>query len=119
MAKVRQNVLLVSTDPAHNLSDAFGQKFGREPIPVNGFTNLSCMEVDSSGGQEEWEALQATQVANAPDGLDAGISDIMKDLMTSVPGIDEAMAFAELMKMVCYVLLIIYELLLAVLLLII
>jgi hypothetical protein len=24
----------------------------------------------------------------------------MKDLMTSVPGIDEAMAFAELMKMV-------------------
>ena len=54
----------------------------------------------STGGQEEWESLQATQVANAPDGLDAGLSDIMKDLMTSVPGIDEAMAFAELMKMV-------------------
>lgn len=100
LAKVRTNVLLVSTDPAHNLSDAFGQKFGREPVLVNGFTNLSCMEVDSSGGQEEWEALQATQVANAPDGIDSGLSDIMKDLMTSVPGIDEAMAFAELMKMV-------------------
>jgi anion-transporting ArsA/GET3 family ATPase len=34
------------------------------------------------------------------EGLDAGIGDIMKDLMTNVPGIDEAMAFAELMKMV-------------------
>jgi arsenite/tail-anchored protein-transporting ATPase len=94
-------VLVVSTDPAHNLSDAFGQKFGREPVKVNGFDNLFCMEVDSSGDQE-WEALEAAQVAQgvASDGLESGVGSIMKDLMTSVPGIDEAMAFAELMKMV-------------------
>ena len=101
LAKVRPNVLIVSTDPAHNLSDAFGQKFGREPIKVNGFDNLFCMEVDSSGDQE-WEALEAAQAAQgvATDGLESGVGSIMKDLMTSVPGIDEAMAFAELMKMV-------------------
>lgn len=94
-------MLVVSTDPAHNLSDAFGQKFGREPVKVNGFDNLFCMEVDSSGDQE-WEALEAAQVAQgvASDGLESGVGSIMKDLMTSVPGIDEAMAFAELMKMV-------------------
>lgn len=40
------------------------------------------------------------------EGLDAGLGDIMKDLMTNVPGIDEAMAFAELMKMVLYHLLV-------------
>lgn len=101
LAKVRPNVLVVSTDPAHNLSDAFGQKFGREPIKVNGFENLFCMEVDSSG-EQEWEAIEAAQAAQgvAADGLESGVGSIMKDLMTSVPGIDEAMAFAELMKMV-------------------
>jgi arsenite-transporting ATPase len=101
LAKVRPNVLVVSTDPAHNLSDAFGQKFGREPVKVNGFDNLFCMEVDSSG-EQEWEAIEAAQMSQgvAQDGLESGVGSIMKDLMTSVPGIDEAMAFAELMKMV-------------------
>jgi arsenite-transporting ATPase len=100
LAKVRENVLIVSTDPAHNLSDAFGQKFGPKPMPVNGFDNLFCMEVDSSGQDEEWDVMQATSASQGADGLDAGLNNIMKDLMTSVPGIDEAMAFAELMKMV-------------------
>lgn len=101
LAKVRPNVLIVSTDPAHNLSDAFGQKFGKDPVKVNGFDNLFCMEVDSSG-EQEWEAIEASQAAQgtAADGLESGVGSIMKDLMTSVPGIDEAMAFAELMKMV-------------------
>lgn len=101
LAKVRPNVLVVSTDPAHNLSDAFGQKFGKEPMKVNGFDNLYCMEVDSSG-EQEWEAIESVQASQgvAADGLESGVGSIMKELMTSVPGIDEAMAFAELMKMV-------------------
>jgi arsenite/tail-anchored protein-transporting ATPase len=98
LAKTRRNVLIVSTDPAHNLSDAFGQKFESTPKKVNGFDNLFCMEVDSSS--TKWDDMEGVVGPETFNALEGGLGGIMKDLMKSVPGIDEAMAFGELMKMV-------------------
>jgi len=101
LAQYRKKVLIVSTDPAHNLSDAFCQKIGREPTAIHGFDNLSAMEIDAN---DDMEKIQASMTEGSDSGGDtsdeAGISSLMQELTNSIPGIDEAMSFSELMKQV-------------------
>lgn len=97
LAKSRSKVLLVSTDPAHNLSDAFCQKIGREPTPIQGFDNLCAMEIDANNDMEEMQRNMAEQGTDDEDG---GLNAMMSELTNSIPGIDEAMSFSELMKQV-------------------
>ncbi|KXX77715.1 ATPase GET3 [Madurella mycetomatis] len=97
LAKVRRSVLLISTDPAHNLSDAFSQKFGKEARLVDGFENLSAMEIDPNGSIQD---LLAGQGDAAGMGDMGGMGGMMQDLAFAIPGIDEAMSFAEVLKQV-------------------
>ncbi|KAI4171892.1 MAG: hypothetical protein LQ343_003969 [Gyalolechia ehrenbergii] len=99
LAKVRTSVLLISTDPAHNLSDAFSQKFGKEARLIDGFTNLSAMEIDPNGSIQDLlkEGGEGAEQAMQEMG---GIGSMMQDLAFSIPGVDEAMSFAEVLKQV-------------------
>lgn len=98
LAKYRKKVLIVSTDPAHNLSDAFCQKIGRDPTPINGFDNLSAMEIDANDDMEKMQQSMVESGSSEDD--DSGINALMAELTSSIPGIDEAMSFSELMKQV-------------------
>ncbi|XP_074570819.1 ATPase GET3A-like [Curcuma longa] len=86
LAQVRQSVLVISTDPAHNLSDAFQQRFTKVPTLVNGFSNLYAMEVDPK--------------MEGDDLSDEGLEGFLSELTNAIPGVDEAMSFAEMLKLV-------------------
>ena len=82
LAKVRKSVLLISTDPAHNLSDAFGQKFGKEARLIDGFTNLSAMEIDPNGSIQDLLAAGGEGQDDPLGGM--GLGGMMQDLAFSV-----------------------------------
>ena len=117
IARERPNrkVLIVSTDPAHNVSDAFAQKFGKDPLQVEGVDNLYCMEIEpkidpaslaaqaqAAGGEVAAATAGLTGETGDEDmsGAASGMMKVMQELTAAIPGIDEAMSFAELMKMV-------------------
>ena len=105
-----RKVLLISTDPAHNLSDAFNQQFSKEPTLVKGTENLYAMESDPSTlaaqgnpfldelteGAED-QAVKTSTDSDAPN----PIRDLMKtlgDTMKSLPGVDELSVFSFILR---------------------
>lgn len=71
------------------MSDAFGQKFSKDATKVNGFDNLSAMEIDPTS------AIQEMVEQSDSNGM---MGTMMQDLAFAIPGVDEAMSFAEIMK---------------------
>lgn len=93
LAEQGKKTLIVSTDPAHSLSDSLEIPIGHQPSEIK--TNLFAIEIDPDEAMAQKQAVIETQKANSSSdklmGLDF-LSDQM-DMVSSAPGADEAAAF--------------------------
>jgi arsenite-transporting ATPase len=97
LSKMKHKVLIISTDPAHNLSDAFNQKLGSSPTKISGFDNLFGCEIDPKSNTEDNGSKLNDILGYNPD---SSTMTIFNDMTTSIPGIDEAMCLGYIMKIV-------------------
>ena len=110
-------VLLVSSDPAHSTSDSLGVEIGSEPTPIEGVDGLFGLEMDpeskissllpklgdmmnnmgSGGGMGGLGSLSMMLDPNAKEEMAEMRSEVQTSDMV-IPGLDEALAFDELLR---------------------
>ena len=117
LADAGLRVLLVSSDPAHSTSDSLDVELDSTPTPVEGVPGLFGLEMDpeskissvlpkmgetmngmnGSGGLGGLGGLSMMLEPNAKEEMDA-MRDEVKASDMVIPGLDEALAFDELLR---------------------
>jgi arsenite/tail-anchored protein-transporting ATPase len=84
--------LVLSTDPAHSLADAFGVPLGHEPTEIEG--GLYGQQVDTQRAFEaSWREVQHYLREVLEQG---GVDPLEAEELTVLPGADEVLALLEL-----------------------
>lgn len=94
LADAGLKVLLVSSDPAHSTSDSLGVQLNSSPMEVEGVPGLWGLELDP-------EARISDHIPKLTESLGPLMGGESLDMNASemvLPGLDEAMAFDELLK---------------------
>ena len=94
LAQAGLKVLLVSSDPAHSTSDSLGVELGSSPTEVSEVPGLWGLELDP-------EARISDHIPKLTESLGPMLGGEDPNLNASemvLPGLDEAMAFDELLK---------------------
>ena len=94
MAAAGRKTLIMSTDPAHSLSDALDHELGPEPVEV--VTNLWAEQIDPQRRLEEnWREIQqhAMAIMNW-----AGLGEVEAEELSVIPGLDELFSLADVKR---------------------
>ena len=96
-----RRILIVSTDPAHSLSDSFDQPIGDEITPIADQPNLFAHEMNAERQGEEFKKRHEKILKTILDrGTYFDQEDIVGFLDLSLPGLDELMAVVEVADIV-------------------
>jgi arsenite/tail-anchored protein-transporting ATPase len=94
IAKSGSKTLVMSTDPAHSLGDAFGCALGQSPVEVA--PNLWAEQVDPQARLEEnWREIQEHAIAVLNW---AGLADVEAEELSVIPGLDEIFSLADVKR---------------------
>jgi len=94
-------VLVVSTDPAHSLSDAFEQPIGDQITPIRDQPGLFAWAVDAGQHLQTFKDRYGDAIETIVErGTYLDHDDIQQFLELSLPGLDELMAVIEIAELV-------------------
>lgn len=102
-----KRILIMSTDPAHSLSDSFGCRIGDEITRIDAEGQLYALETDAEKMLNVFKNEYRTSIEEVFDRFVAGGIDIKFDrevlvelIDLSPPGLDEIMALKRMMDLV-------------------
>ena len=101
LAKNNKNTLLISTDPAHSLSDSLGREVGNEIKKIKEVDKLSAMEISAEKALSDFKMEYDAELRRLFDTstyLDK--EDIDSILALPIPGIDEVMGFKTIVDLI-------------------
>lgn len=101
LADNNMNTLLISTDPAHSVSDSLGVEVGDEIRRMEGVEKLSAMEISAAKTLSEFKADyndELKRIFDTSSYLDT--DDIDSILALPIPGIDEIMGLKTIADLI-------------------
>jgi len=90
--------LLVSTDPAHSISDVFEQDFDDTPRPVEGYERLDAMEIDPEAEVDAHLHAIREEMAEQVSQVVVNEIDAQIEMAHNTPGAHEAALFDRLIR---------------------
>lgn len=92
--------LLLSTDPAHSVSDSLGQQIGDSVKTVKDVKNLWALEINAEKALSEFKTEYREEIEKILDtSTNLDQEDIESVFSMSIPGLDEVMGFKTIMDL--------------------
>ncbi len=93
--------VIISTDPAHSVSDSLEQEIGFKLKPVKGIENLSAIEVSADKAFSNFKKENEKELKKLFEtSTEFDDEDIEQMMSLSIPGIDEVMSFKTIIDLI-------------------